>query len=162
MRVGYLRVSTEAQNLERQEIIAKNLAVEKVYMEKVSGKNTDRPQLKSMLEFLREGDVLVVESISRLARSTRDLLDIVDQLQSKNIAFISQKEAIDTTTPQGRFVLTIFSGLAQLERESLLQRVQEGISAAKARGKRFGRPQAQRPAEGQTAQGRASGGSCGA
>ena len=133
--------------MERQEIIAKELGVEKVFVEKASGKNTDRPQLKAMLEFLRDGDVLIIESISRLSRSTKDLLEIVEQLQKKNVTFISHKEAIDTSSPSGRFFLTLISALSQLERESLLLRVQEGISAAKAKGTRFGRPQAQRPAE---------------
>jgi DNA invertase Pin-like site-specific DNA recombinase len=100
-----------------------------------------------MMGFLREGDILVVESISRLARSTRDLLDIVDQLDKKKVGFISQKESIDTSTPQGRFVLTIFSALAQLERETLLQRQREGLQAAKAKGKQLGRPVLEKPVE---------------
>lgn len=139
MRVGYVRVSTEEQNTIRQEILMKELGVEKIYIEKASGKNADRPQLKAMMEFVREGDVLIVESISRFARSTRDLLNLVDELAKKNVQFVSQKEAIDTSTPQGKFMLTIFGAMAELEREQTLQRQKEGIAAAKEAGKYTGR-----------------------
>jgi len=117
----------------------KELGVEKIYIEKASGKNADRPQLKAMMEFVREGDVLIVESISRFARSTRDLLNLVDELAKKNVQFVSQKEAIDTSTPQGKFMLTIFGAMAELEREQTLQRQKEGIAAAKEAGKYTGR-----------------------
>lgn len=147
MVVGYVRVSTEDQYLDRQFKILNELGAEKIFSEKLSGKNLNRPQLKEMLGFIREGDTVAVESISRLARSTKDLLNIVSELSDKSIGFRSQKENIDTTTPQGRFVLTIFSALAELERESLLQRQTEGIQAAKIRGVRFGRPSIKRPKE---------------
>jgi DNA invertase Pin-like site-specific DNA recombinase len=97
------------------------------------------------MEYIREGDILYIESISRLARSTRDLLSIVQQLQDKKIDLVSLKENIDTATPQGRFVLTIFGALSELERESTLQRQREGISAAHLKGKKFGRPRVERP-----------------
>lgn len=140
MKIGYIRVSTEEQNTIRQEIIMKNLGVEKLYVEKVSGKSTEnRPQLKEMMSFIREGDVVVVESISRFARSTSDLLKLVEQLREKKVDFVSQKETIDTTTPQGMFMLTVFGAMAQLERETILQRQREGIEAAKAAGKYKGR-----------------------
>ncbi|MEG2650470.1 MAG: recombinase family protein, partial [Eubacterium sp.] len=112
-RIGYIRVSTEEQNEARQEVIMEQLDASKVFIEKLSGKDTNRPQLKAMLDYVREGDTVVVESYSRLARSTKDLLNIVDELSSKGVQFISQKENIDTTTPQGRLMLTIFAGLAQ-------------------------------------------------
>ena len=140
MKIGYIRVSTEEQNTIRQEIIMKDLGVEKLYIEKVSGKSTEnRPQLKEMMSFIREDDVVVVESISRFARSTSDLLKLVEQLREKKVDFVSQKETIDTTTPQGMFMLTVFGAMAQLERETILQRQREGIEAAKAAGKYKGR-----------------------
>jgi DNA invertase Pin-like site-specific DNA recombinase len=124
----------------RQEKIMEQLGVEKVYSEKLSGKNTDRPQLKAMLGFVREGDIIYVESISRLARSTKDLLNILGELAARKVDFISDKEKIDTTTPQGRFMLTVFAALSELERETLLQRQREGIAVAKEKGVEFGRP----------------------
>lgn len=139
MRVGYARVSTENQNLARQEVLLKSLSVEKVYVEKSSGKSTDRPALKEMLAFVREGDIVIVESISRLARNTKDLLELVELLSQKEVAFISQKEAIDTTTPTGKFILTVFGAISELEREYILQRQAEGIAIAKANGVYKGR-----------------------
>lgn len=140
MKVGYIRVSTVEQNTERQKAIMEGLGVEKLYTEMLSGKNTDRPQLNAMLDFVREGDTVVVESYSRLARSTKDLLDLVEKLNQKKVQFISQKENIDTSTPQGRLMFTMFAGLAQFERECLLQRQREGIEIAKQQGKYKGRP----------------------
>lgn len=140
MKVGYVRVSTVEQNTARQEVLMEQLGVEKIYIERVSGKSTiGREKLKEMLEFIREGDVLVVESISRVARNTRDLLEIIDKLDKKGVTFISQKENIDTNTPTGRFMLTVFAAVAQLEREYLLARQKEGIAIAKAEGKYKGR-----------------------
>lgn len=140
MKVGYIRVSTEEQNTIRQEILMKDLGVERVYMDKASGKSrTGRPQLEAMMDFVRKGDVVVVESISRFARSTRDLLTLVEQLTEKGVGFVSQKESIDTNTPQGKFMLTVFGAMAELEREQTLQRQREGIAAAKAAGKYKGR-----------------------
>lgn len=139
MKVGYIRVSSEEQNEARQEVIMENLNVDRIYIEKKSGKNTNRPQLIEMLNYVREGDTLIVESYSRLARSSVDLLKIVDELTEKGVNFISQKEHINTTTPQGRLMLTIFAGIYQFERECMLQRQKEGISIAKAAGKYKGR-----------------------
>lgn len=139
MRVGYCRVSTAEQNTARQEVLLESLAVDRVFIDKCSGKNTDRPALKEMLSFVREGDTVVVESISRLARNTKDLLELVELFLQKEIAFISKKEAIDTTTPAGRFVLTVFGAIAELEREYILQRQAEGIAIAKANGVYKGR-----------------------
>lgn len=140
MKVGYVRVSTTGQNTERQEVIMENLGVEKIFKDKLTGKNTDRPQLKLMLDFVRDGDVVIVESYSRLARSTKDLLDLVEILRQKNVEFVSQKENINTATPQGRLMFTMFAGLAQFERECLLERQREGIEIAKLEGKYKGRP----------------------
>ena len=143
-KIGYIRVSTVDQKTDRQEIALSKLEIEKIFIEKISGKNSNRPELKKMLEYVREGDILYIESISRLARSTRDLLSIVEQLQNKKVELISFKENIDTTTAQGRFILTIFGALSELERESILQRQREGIAAARLNGKEFGRPKIQR------------------
>ena len=134
MKVSYERVSTSDQSLLRQDIMMEQYGIEKFFTEKISGKNMERPELKRMLEFLREGDILVIESISRLARSTRDFLEILEQLEKKKVALVSLKEQIDTTTPTGRFMVSIFAALAQLEREQILQRQKEGINAQKANG----------------------------
>ncbi len=138
-KIGYIRVSTEHQETARQEAIMKQYQVERVFAEKMSGKNTNRPELKAMLEYIREGDTLYTESISRLGRSTRDLLNIIDILQKKGVTLVSSKENIDTNTPQGHFVLSIFAALSELEREQTLQCQREGISIAKAQGKYKGR-----------------------
>lgn len=139
MKVGYVRCSTEEQNEERQIKMMEEQNIGKIYTDKASGKNTDRPEFKKMMEFVREGDIIVVESISRIARNTRDLLSIVAQLADKGVEFVSLKENIDTSTPQGRFMLTVFGALAELERESILERQREGIAIAKAQGKYKGR-----------------------
>lgn len=139
MRVGYCRVSTAEQNTARQEVLLGSLAVDKVFLDKCSGKNTDRPALKEMLAFVREGDIVVVESISRLARNTKDLLGLIDTFAEQNVGFVSQKENIDTTTPTGKFILTVFGAIAELERDYILQRQAEGIAIAKANGVYKGR-----------------------
>lgn len=143
--IGYIRVSTQHQNTGRQHegFTAHNIIIDRVYEEKISGKNTDRPQLKAMLQYVREGDTVYVESFSRLARSTRDLLEIVEELTAKGVQFVSLKENVDTSTPQGKFMLTVFAGLAQLERENILQRQREGIDLCLAEGRSYGRPSAE-------------------
>lgn len=145
MKVGYVRVSSQGQNTARQEVLMQELGVERIFIDKQSGKDTSRPELKKMMEFVREGDVVIVESISRFARCTRDLLELVEQLTEKKVEFVSKKEALDTSTPSGRFVLTIFGAVAQLEREYLLQRQKEGIAIAKQDGKYKGRKPLDRP-----------------
>jgi len=139
MKIGYIRVSTTDQNTARQETLMDQWGVEKVFIDRDGGAGTPRRALQEMLAFVREGDTLVVESYSRLARSTKDLLDIVERLQKKQVAFVSQKEAIDTATPAGRLMLTIFAGLCQFERETLRERQGEGIAEAKKAGKYKGR-----------------------
>ena len=123
----------------RQEVLMQELGVDEVYIDRLSGKNTDRPELKKMMDYVRKGDTVIVESISRFARNTRDLLDLVEKLSEKGVEFVSKKEAIDTTTPTGKFMLTVFGAVAELEREYILQRQQEGIAIAKAKGKYRGR-----------------------
>ena len=139
MKVGYVRVSTEEQNTVRQEVLMRQLGVERVFIDRASGKNMERRELQAMLDYVRDGDTVIVESYSRLARSTRDLLDIVEVLKSKDVEFISKKESIDTATPAGRLMLTIFAGLYQFERECTLERQAEGIAEAKKAGKYKGR-----------------------
>lgn len=139
MQIGYIRVSTIEQNTIRQEVLMSELGVTEIFIDKASGKNKDRLELKKMLEFVRQGDTVIVESISRFARNTKDLLELVEILNSKGVIFISKKEAIDTTTPTGKFMLTIFGAVAELEREYILSRQKEGIEIAKSNGKYTGR-----------------------
>lgn len=141
MRVGYVRVSTKEQNTERQEALLNQLGVDRKYIDKVSGKDTERPELQKMMEYVREGDAVIVESISRFARNTKDLLELTERLEEKGVQFVSQKESIDTSTPAGKFMLSVFGALAQLERENILERQAEGIAIAKAEGRMNGRPQ---------------------
>lgn len=145
MKIGYIRVSTQEQNTIRQEVLMESLGVEEVYIDRMSGKNTNRPELQRMMEYVRRGDTVIVESISRFARNTRDLLELVERLTAKGVEFVSKKEAIDTTTPTGKFMLTIFGAVAELEREYILQRQREGIAIAKEQGKYTGRKVKQLP-----------------
>lgn len=139
MKLFYIRVSTEEQNEQRQIKQAEEQNADKIFIDKQSGKDTNRTQLKEMLQFAREGDTIIVSDISRIARNTKDLLNIVNELNNRNIAFKSLKETIDTETPQGKFMLTVFAAMAELERDTILQRQKEGIEIAKAAGKYKGR-----------------------
>ena len=139
MNVGYIRVSTEEQNTARQEDLMAKLGVEKIFIDKASGKNANRPKLIEMLNFVREGDTVVVSEISRFARNTRDFLNMLDDLTKRGVQFKSQKECIDTTTPTGQFMLTVFAAVGELERAYILDRQKEGIEAKKARGEYKGR-----------------------
>lgn len=145
MKIGYIRVSTQEQNTVRQEALMASLGVDEVYIDRMSGKSTQRPELQKMMEYVRHGDTVIVESISRFARNTRDLLELVERLTAKGVEFVSKKESIDTTTPSGKFMLTIFGAVAELEREYILQRQSEGIAIAKAQGKYKGRKPIERP-----------------
>ncbi len=145
MKIGYIRVSTQEQNTVHQEVLMEGLGVDEVYIDRMSGKNTQRPELKKMMEYVRHGDTVIVESISRFARNTRDLLELVERLTDKGVEFVSKKEAIDTTTPSGKFMLTIFGAVAELERDYILQRQSEGIAIAKSQGKYKGRKPIERP-----------------
>ena len=142
-KIGYVRVSSETQETARQLKLMQDYEVDKIFEEKISGKNMDRPEFKKMMDYLREGDILYIESISRLSRSVKDLLKIVDDLNAKGVKFVSNKENIDTSTPQGIFVLQIFAALSELERAQTLQRQKEGIAIAKAQGKYKGRQRIQ-------------------
>ena len=138
-KIGYIRVSTQEQNTIRQEVLMETLGVDEVYIDRMSGKDANRPELQKMMEYVRKGDTVIVESISRFARNTRDLLELVERLTAKGVEFVSKKEAIDTTTPTGKFMLTVFGAVAELEREYILQRQREGIAIAKEQGKYKGR-----------------------
>lgn len=140
MKVGYVRISTREQNTARQDVLMERLGVERVYTDKLSGKNTERPELQKMMDFVREGDMVIVESFSRFARNLRDLLDLTAALETKGVQFVSQKENIDTSGPTGRLMLQIFGALAEFERETILERQAEGIAIAKSEGRMTGRP----------------------
>jgi DNA invertase Pin-like site-specific DNA recombinase len=145
---GYIRVSTAEQHLDRQ-IIAlteRGVASANIFTDKQSGKNTARPGLKKLLAAVKRGDTVIVESFSRFSRSTRDLLELVDKLTAKGVEFVSLKEQIDTSTPAGKLMLTVFAGLYEFERETTLQRQAEGITAARLRGVQLGRPVKKPPA----------------
>ena len=139
MKVGDARVSTAAQNEESPIEMLNSAGVEKIYTDKQSGKTANRQELKAMLAFVRQGDTVIAESISRIARNTKDLLSIVEELSQKQVEFISLKENIDTTTPTGRFMLTVFAACAEMEREFIAERTREGIAIAKAAGKMNGK-----------------------
>lgn len=135
MKIAYVRVSTIEQNEQRQIVALEKHGIEKWYIEKVSGKDTNRPKLKEMLDFAREGDTIYIHDFSRLARSTKDLLDIVEQLNNKGIHLVSNKENIDSSTPTGKLMLTMIGAIAEFERQNLLERQKEGIAIAKEQGK---------------------------
>jgi len=139
MNIAYVRVSTEEQNEQRQIEALEKFNIEKWFKEKVSGKNTDRAELKNMIEFARDGDTIYVLDFSRLARSTIDLLSLVDQLNKKNIHLVSIKENVDSSTPTGKLMLTMIGAIAEFERSNILERQREGIEIAKREGKYVGR-----------------------
>lgn len=145
MNIAYVRVSTIEQNEARQMEALQKYEIEKWFMEKASAKDTNRPELQSMLEFAREGDTVYILDFSRLARSTKDLLELVDQMESKGIKLVSLKESVDSSTPTGKLMLTMIGAIAEFERSNLLERQREGIAIAKAKGKYKGRKQIKRP-----------------
>lgn len=129
--VGYVRVSTADQNEARQVEALKKHNIEKWFTEKVSGKDTNRPQLQLMLDYVREGDTVYIHDFSRLARSTKDLLEIVETLNKKGVHLVSNKENIDSSTPTGKLMLTMIGAIAEFERQNLLERQKEGIAVQK-------------------------------
>lgn len=152
MRYGYVRVSTVHQDTARQEVLMQNLGVDMVFIDKCTGKNTDRPEYRKMMGMLQSGDVVVVESYSRMSRSTHDLLETVEKLESIGVRFISKKEGFDTSTPTGKLLLTMIAGINQFEREVMLERQKESVAAmpvvngkkvSSRTGRGFGRPEAQ-------------------
>ena len=144
-KVGYIRVSTIEQNTESQKAVLENLGMDKVFEEKLSGKNTDRPQLQAMLDYVREGDTVYVKDLSRLARNTKDLLDIVEYLDKKGVGLFSIKENIDTSTNLGKLMITFLGAIYEFERANLLERQRDGIAVAKKLGKYKGRKKVPKP-----------------
>lgn len=139
MKVAYVRVSTVEQNEARQIEALKKFNIEKWFTEKVSGKDTNRPELQNLLDFVREGDTVYIHDFSRLARSTKDLLEIVEELNAKGVHLVSNKENIDSSTPTGKLMLTMIGAIAEFERTNLLERQREGIAIAKENGAYKGR-----------------------
>lgn len=142
MILGYARVSTDDQNLDAQTDALKAVGAERIYADKISGSRKKRPELDRLLDQLRSGDVVVVTKYDRLARSLRDLLDIVEAIKDAGGGFRSLAEDIDTTTPAGRLVFHVFASIAQFERERISERTREGLQAARSRGRVGGRPPA--------------------
>lgn len=139
MNIAYIRVSTVDQNEQRQIEALEGKNIDKWYIEKVSAKDTNRPKLQEMLEFAREGDTIYIHSFDRLARSTTDLLGLIEQMQEKGIHFVSNKENIDTSTPTGKLMVTMIGAINEFERANLLERQREGIAIAKENGAYKGR-----------------------
>lgn len=139
MKIAYVRVSTIEQNEQRQVKALERYNVERWFVEKASAKDSNRPILKEMLDFARTGDTIHIEDFSRLARSTKDLLEIMEKLKEKGIELISNKESIDTATPTGRLMLTMIAAINEFERLNILERQREGIAIAKEKGKYKGR-----------------------
>lgn len=137
---GYARVSTEQQNLDRQLDMLKARGVDYIYNEKMTGTRKDRPELTKLLDRMTEGDTVVIESLSRLGRSTKDLIELVELFEARGVHLVSLKESIDTSTSTGKLLFTLMSAIAQFERDVIADRTREGLKAARARGRVGGRP----------------------
>lgn len=144
-KVGYIRVSTIEQNEGRQVKLMEENKVEKILIDKCSGKDTNRPKLNELLNYIRKDDTVYIESFSRLARSTKDLLSLVDTFKSKGVQLVSFKENLNTSTPQGKLMLTMLGAIAEFERDCILERQKEGIALAKEQGKYKGRKKIEKP-----------------
>lgn len=140
IRIGYARVSTGGQNLERQVDALNRAGCRRIFAEKKSGKNDDRPEMTAALDFMRPGDTLVVASLDRLSRSLQELITTVGELRNRGVGFTSLHENLDTTTPGGRLVFHVFAALAEFIRELIVAGTHEGLAAARARGRVGGRP----------------------
>ena len=140
MKIGYARVSTADQSLDRQTDQLKTEGCERIYQEKVSGAKKERPELDRMLDALREGDVVVVTELSRLGRTVKGLIELLEKIRQTGADVKFLKENIDTSTPMGKMMFTIFSAVAEMERDLIRERTAEGLKAARARGRKGGRP----------------------
>ena len=138
-KAAYVRVSTAEKNEARQREALAVRGIDKWFIEKASGKNTDRPEFQKMLDWVREGDTIYIHDLSRIARSTKDLLDLLDVLREKGVALVSGKESIDTSTATGKLLVTMVAAINEFERANLLERQKEGIAIAKREGKYKGR-----------------------
>ncbi|WP_102335250.1 recombinase family protein [Salimicrobium jeotgali] len=141
---GYARVSTQQQDLSRQLDLLKNYNCNEILMEKMTGTKSSRPELERLKDKLRPGDLVVVESFSRLGRSTKDLIDLVNYFEEKDVKLVSDKENFDTSTPQGRLMMTVFQAFSQFERDLIVERTKDGLKSARARGRKGGRPKVKR------------------
>lgn len=137
---GYARVSTQQQDLIRQLDMLKKYNCDEILTEKISGTKANRPELARLKDKIRPDDTLIIESFSRLGRSTKDLIELVEYFESKKVKLISIKENFDTHTPQGKLMLTVFEAFSQFERDLIAQRTKEGLESARARGRKGGRP----------------------
>lgn len=137
---GYARVSTEQQNLDRQIDALQKYGVDLIFNEKMTGTKRNRPELSKLLDRMTEGDTVVIESLSRLGRSTKDLIELTELFQSKGVHLVSLKESIDTNTSTGKLLFTLMSAIAQFERDVIADRTREGLRAARVRGRVGGRP----------------------
>ncbi|MDB2613602.1 recombinase family protein [Chlamydiales bacterium] len=140
MLIGYARVSTDDQNLDLQNDALKEIGCETIFKDSQSGARADRPGLKQILEYIRKGDVLVVWRLDRLSRSLKDLVEMVNELESRGIGLKSLSESIDTTSSSGKLIFHMFASLAEFERNLIRERTQAGLTAARARGRMGGRP----------------------
>lgn len=138
-KIAYVRVSTQEQNEARQREALAARGIDKWFIEKASGKNTNRPEFQRMMEWVREGDTIYIHDLSRIARSTKDLLELLDTLGEKGVALVSDKESIDTSTATGKLIVTVIAAINEFERTNLLERQREGIAIAKRQGKYKGR-----------------------
>lgn len=143
--IAYIRVSTLEQNTESQFEILKQYKIDKYFEEKISAKNTNRPKLMEMLDYVRNGDTVYVKDFSRLARSTKDLLEILERLENKGVKLVSNKENLDTSIPAGKLMVTMLGAIYEFERANLLERQKDGIAIAKREGKYKGRKKIQKP-----------------
>ncbi len=140
MKIGYARVSTLDQNLDLQLDTLKQFGCEQIFEEKISGASKERPQLIKLFSILRKGDSVVVWKLDRLGRSLRDLIDLISKMKDLGVTFVSIQDSIDTSTATGRFTFNIFASLAEFEREIISERTRAGLAAARARGRKGGRP----------------------
>ena len=140
MKFGYARVSTDTQSLDRQIDALNKYGVDELLTEKMTGTKRSRPELDRLIDKMRAGDTVVIESLSRLGRSTKDLLALVEQFNEQGVILVSLKENIDISTPTGKLLVTVLSALCQFERDLTVQRTNEGLTAARARGRKGGRP----------------------
>ena len=147
MKIGYARVSKDDQNLDLQVQELKKAGCKKIFEDKMSGARVKRPGLDEMLTYIREGDALVVWKLDRLGRSTKKLIELIEQLENRGIHFVSITDAINTTTPAGRFFFHVMASLAQMERELIRERTRAGLDAARKVGRIGGRPRKMTPAK---------------
>ncbi len=140
MKIGYARLSTAGQNLESQIDALEAAGCERIFEEHASGKNTKRPELQRMREVLRDGDVVVVTRLDRISRSVADLSNLLEEFKKLGVMFTALQDPVDTTTSSGQLVVDVISAVNQFERNILAERTQEGLSAARARGRKGGRP----------------------